>query len=247
MSCACFSVDLCTDRPTDWESGTSHHITRNGTSTVVKKTMYINVSFDGVPDAELKRPKLKADEDVLEEAREEEGDQPLSCEEGGTSRRVLYLLALCVFAFLLFTVPPDWQPSVQQQRQLVGNTTSGTPTMIDYARLRAETPVKKPFTHVVCKNAIAMPTLRDINVDFPPSLTTKAHVEEEDLVAAGEIKGKFAELLDELRGAELRRTLEVGSGERGAGKGGGKVVVNIYIHFIPCLDALSNFKGGMKK
>lgn len=185
--------------------------------------MYVNVSFDGVPDAELKRPKLKADEDKLEEARKQEGVQPLSWEEGGINRRVLYLLALCVFAVFLFTVPPDWQTSSQKQQQSVGNTTSGTPTMIDYARLRAETSVTKPFTHVVCKNAIAAPILRDINVDFPPSLTAKAHVEEEDLAEAGEIKGKFAELLDELRGAELKRTLEVGSAERGVGMGEGRL------------------------
>jgi hypothetical protein len=61
---------------------------------------------------------------------------------------------------------------------------------------------------VVCRHAIAMPTIRALNADFPPSLVAQAHVDEEDLVAAGEIKGKFAELLEELRGAELKHTLE---------------------------------------
>jgi hypothetical protein len=123
--------------------------------------MYNTVSFDGVPEAELKRPKLKGDDDLLEAASAQEGPgdpQSHSGEAsgddddgGGVSRRGLYLAALGVFAVALFAVPPEWHG--MQQRQ-AGTTEAGTEartgtTMIDYARIRAETAVHKPFSHVV--------------------------------------------------------------------------------------------------
>ena len=167
--------------------------------------MFHPTSLEEAHGAELPRPKLKADDDlekakanVWETSSGEQQQQQTEEDDGGVVvRRSVYVFVVALLALALFALPSDFNSE--------GGTMRG---MIDYARLRDVKVNKKPFFHVICKNAIAMPTLRKINADFPPSLKSKVHVDEEDLVAAGEIKGKFADLLDELRGAELKRTLE---------------------------------------
>ena len=59
--------------------------------------------------------------------------------------------------------------------------------MIDYRALQSSKIITKPFRHVVLRNAIANDTLRAINADFPPTLMKKAHMDEDDLVKAGEL------------------------------------------------------------
>ena len=172
----------------------------------VTSTMFSHTSLEDEYGAELPRPKLKADDD-LEKSNvwgtwwwsDVQQPQRQQAEDVGgvVVRRSVYVFVVALLALALFAVPSDFYSE--------DGRTSG---MIDYARLRGVKVKKRPFFHVICKNAIAMPTLRKINADFPPSLKSKVHVDEEDLVAAGEIKGKFADLLDELRGAEMKRTLE---------------------------------------
>ena len=170
---------------------------------------------DGRALKDVKPPKVKADEDleVAKSGRWTDASEAPEASPGAVDKRLALVYATGLLCVALFAVPSEYHVGA------VGAAIAWTPesrtlpavpmgTMIDYLRFQTKRAKLSPFAHVVCKRAIAPDTLKAINRDFPPSLTTQAHVDEEDLVEAGEIKGEFANLLKELKAPWLKHTLE---------------------------------------
>lgn len=76
--------------------------------------MYDSGAFDGVSDGDLKRPKVKVDDDLMRvpEARpaaEGSGDASEEREADGVGRRIAYQALLVFFVMALFAVTPEYR------------------------------------------------------------------------------------------------------------------------------------------
>ncbi|XRB18794.1 glycosyltransferase family 29 protein [Pseudoscourfieldia marina] len=86
------------------------------------------------------------------------------------------------------------------------SASTSPPSLFDLELIKNARVVKKPFAHFVIPQFVKH--LEHINRDFPPSLKTKAHVDEVELAQKGEIYGEFDRLLKQLKSLEFRNALE---------------------------------------